>query len=92
MDFLVNHHDFQQALYNVLDNVKQITGEPPFVRVGADSEDHTDFDPNVEVRFWNTMSYVELSCFQFEGAIFPDVTTTVPYPEGWSSNRCVWLE
>lgn len=38
-----------QFFYNILDNVKQITGIPPFVRVGADSEDHTDFSFNVEV-------------------------------------------
>ncbi|TFY74559.1 hypothetical protein EWM64_g9455 [Hericium alpestre] len=29
--------------FNVLDNLKSITGEAPHIRIGADSEDHTDF-------------------------------------------------
>ncbi|EIN04939.1 glycoside hydrolase family 79 protein [Punctularia strigosozonata HHB-11173 SS5] len=54
-----------QFFFNVLDNVKQITGHAPWLRVGADSEDHTVFDPSVP----------------FEEAVFPAISTTVPYPE-----------
>ncbi|PBK65665.1 glycoside hydrolase family 79 protein [Armillaria solidipes] len=54
-----------QFLYNALDNLKSLTGIPPSIRIGADSEDHTNFNPNVE----------------FSEAIFPDVSTVVPYPE-----------
>lgn len=35
--------------YNALNNLKQITGASPWVRIGADSEDHTNFDPSLEV-------------------------------------------
>ena len=36
-------------LVNALDNLAQRTGQPPYIRIGADSEDHTDFSPQVEV-------------------------------------------
>lgn len=39
-----------QFLYNALDNLKSLTGTPPSIRIGADSEDHTNFNPNVEVK------------------------------------------
>ncbi|KAF4596450.1 Glycoside hydrolase family 79 protein [Pleurotus pulmonarius] len=51
--------------FNTLDNLNQITGQPPHIRIGANSEDHTDFNPNV----------------QFAQAIFPAASATVPYPE-----------
>lgn len=35
--------------YNTLENLAGLSGAPPNIRIGADSEDHTDFDPNVEV-------------------------------------------
>ncbi|KAF9024934.1 glycoside hydrolase family 79 protein [Hymenopellis radicata] len=54
-----------QFTYNVLDNFKGLTGVPPQIRIGADSEDHTVFNPSV----------------QFSNATFPDPTATVPYPE-----------
>ena len=34
---------------NVLNNLKQFTGQPPQIRIGGDSEDHTDFNPDVQV-------------------------------------------
>ncbi|KAJ7459672.1 hypothetical protein FB451DRAFT_555497 [Mycena latifolia] len=52
-------------LVNVLDNLKQRTGEPPWFRIGADSEDRTDFNPNIQ--FSQTVSST------------PSVAT--PYPE-----------
>ncbi|KZP27312.1 glycoside hydrolase family 79 protein [Athelia psychrophila] len=51
--------------YNALENLKQITGEPPWIRIGADSEDHTNFNPATE----------------YADDIFPNYTATVPYPE-----------
>lgn len=35
---------------NVLDNLVQITKTPPFLRIGADSEDHTDFSYDIQVK------------------------------------------
>jgi hypothetical protein len=35
--------------YNTLDNLKQITGAPPQIRIGANSEDHTNFRQDTEV-------------------------------------------
>lgn len=50
---------------NVLDNFIQITNTPPFVRIGANSEDHTDFSCDVE----------------YEEDIFPPSSNITPYPE-----------
>jgi hypothetical protein len=36
-------------LFNALDNLRQLTGLPPQIRIGANSEDHTDFGDNVQV-------------------------------------------
>ncbi|KAJ7935439.1 glycoside hydrolase family 79 protein [Mycena leptocephala] len=52
-------------LVNVLDNLKERTGQPPWFRIGADSEDRTDFNPAVQ--FSQTVSST------------PSVAT--PYPE-----------
>ncbi|KAF5364760.1 hypothetical protein D9758_009299 [Tetrapyrgos nigripes] len=51
--------------FNTLDNLIQISGEAPQIRIGADSEDHTDFGVGVKD--------AEL--------IFPAITETVPFPE-----------
>ncbi|KAJ7726057.1 glycoside hydrolase family 79 protein [Mycena maculata] len=50
---------------NTLENLRDITGAPPYIRIGANSEDKTNFNPNVE--------YAE--------DIFPLPTVIVPYPE-----------
>ncbi|KAJ7034931.1 glycoside hydrolase family 79 protein [Mycena alexandri] len=54
--------------FNTLDNLVAITGDDPTIRIGADSEDHTNFNPNI----------------QFVQAAFPPPTTTVSYPEATS--------
>ncbi|KDR78214.1 hypothetical protein GALMADRAFT_155191 [Galerina marginata CBS 339.88] len=54
-----------QFFFNTLDNLRLLTGEPPRVRIGADSEDRTNFNRNV----------------QFSEAIFPAPNPTTPYPE-----------
>ena len=38
-----------QFFFNTLDNLRQLTGIPPQIRIGADSEDRTNFNPNVQV-------------------------------------------
>ncbi|KAJ7134403.1 glycoside hydrolase family 79 protein [Mycena epipterygia] len=58
-------HSPNTFLSNVLDNLKQRTGQPPWFRIGADSEDRTDFNPAVE--YSQTVSST------------PSVAT--PYPE-----------
>ncbi|PPQ90810.1 hypothetical protein CVT25_012130 [Psilocybe cyanescens] len=57
-----------QFFFNTLDNLRELTGEPPQIRIGANSEDHTNFGQNV----------------QFSQATFPAVSATVPYPEATS--------
>ncbi|KAK7451043.1 hypothetical protein VKT23_012718 [Stygiomarasmius scandens] len=54
-----------EFFFNTLDNLIQITGEPPQIRIGANSEDHTNFNGEL----------------QDAQLVFPDPTTTVPYPE-----------
>ncbi|ESK88247.1 glycoside hydrolase family 79 protein [Moniliophthora roreri MCA 2997] len=54
-----------QFFFNTLDNLARITGEPPFIRIGANSEDHTNFN----------------QALQSPQTAFPPPTTTVPYPE-----------
>ncbi|KAG6879675.1 hypothetical protein C0992_012973 [Termitomyces sp. T32_za158] len=54
-----------QFFFNTLDNLGQLTGAPPRVRIGANSEDHTKFNSNIK----NTQ------------LVFPARSTTVPYPE-----------
>ncbi|KAG6864970.1 hypothetical protein C0991_005877 [Blastosporella zonata] len=54
-----------QFLFNVLSNLAQLTGAPPRIRIGADSEDHTKFN----------------AALKTTQLVFPAETTTVPYPE-----------
>lgn len=35
--------------FNTLDNLKQLAGVPPQIRIGANSQDRTDFNPNLKV-------------------------------------------
>ena len=35
--------------FNTLDNLQNLTGLPPQIRIGANSEDHTNFGDNVQV-------------------------------------------
>ncbi|KAG7092121.1 hypothetical protein E1B28_008495 [Marasmius oreades] len=57
-----------EFFFNTLDNLVRITGEPPRLRIGADSEDHTSFN----------------GALVTPQAAFPPPTTTVPYPEASS--------
>ena len=38
--------------FNVLENLRFKSGAPPHIRIGANSEDRTIFDPNVQVWSW----------------------------------------
>lgn len=49
-----------EFFFNTLDNLKQITGQPPHIRIGANSEDHTDFNPNVQVGRSSRLVYLHL--------------------------------
>ena len=51
--------------YSALTTLGQLTGEPPKLRVGADSEDHTFWSPTVTIN----------------EAQFPPPSTNTPYPE-----------
>ncbi|KAN0078231.1 glycoside hydrolase family 79 protein [Tylopilus felleus] len=53
-----------QFFYNALDNLVQITNSPPFIRIGAVSEDLTNFSYDVE----------------YEEVTFPASNPTNPYP------------
>ncbi|KAF7327551.1 Glycoside hydrolase family 79 protein [Mycena kentingensis (nom. inval.)] len=53
---------------NILHNLAQLTGAPPGIRIGANSEDKTDFLPAVE----------SAQC------VFPPPSANVPYPEASS--------
>ncbi len=50
-----------QFLYNALDNLKTLTGAPPNIRIGADSEDHTNFNPNVKVTISSFCEFMLIS-------------------------------
>ncbi|KAG5651934.1 hypothetical protein H0H81_006916 [Sphagnurus paluster] len=70
-----------QFFYNALDNLKQITGAPPKLRIGADSEDHTQFRANINVRSTINLILAPLIAPKFQEAVFPDSTAITPYPE-----------
>jgi hypothetical protein len=40
-----------EFFFNTLDNLKQLSGIPPQIRIGANSQDRTDFNPGLQVRF-----------------------------------------
>lgn len=40
-----------QFFFNTLDNLRQLSGAPPYIRIGADSEDRTNFNPTLKVNF-----------------------------------------
>jgi hypothetical protein len=35
--------------FNTLDNLRQLSGVPPQIRIGANSQDRTNFNPNIDV-------------------------------------------
>ncbi|KDR81787.1 hypothetical protein GALMADRAFT_221653 [Galerina marginata CBS 339.88] len=52
--------------FNALNNLGQITGAPPRLRIGGDTEDRTDWSPTMK----------------FSTATFDPPTANTPYPEG----------
>ncbi|KAG6844289.1 hypothetical protein H0H87_008158 [Tephrocybe sp. NHM501043] len=64
-----------QFFFNVLDNLGKLTGAPPRVRIGANSEDHTKFNAAISV---GLLFPPKLEATQL---VFPAITTIVPYPE-----------
>ncbi|KAJ7464179.1 glycoside hydrolase family 79 protein [Mycena latifolia] len=59
--------------FNTLDNLVALTGAPPTIRIGADSEDHTQAIPSLTWPFSAAVQFVQ--------QVFPPPTTTVPYPK-----------
>lgn len=57
-----------QFTFNALQNFAEITGQPPRIRVGADSEDHTTWSPTVTINEDQ----------------FPTSNSITPYPEATS--------
>jgi hypothetical protein len=51
--------------FNTLNNLKEIVHEPPRIRIGANSEDRTTFNPQVQV------STVALQDANFEFTVYP---------------------
>lgn len=49
-----------QFFFNTLNNLNQISGVPPRVRIGANSEDHTNFNPAVGVNPKHSLEYVKI--------------------------------
>lgn len=70
-------------LFNTLDNLNQLTGMPPQIRIGGNSQDHLNFGDNVKVLFLFICGVKSLAnrTFQFSESIFPAVTAQIPYPE-----------
>jgi hypothetical protein len=71
--------------FNTLDNLNGLTGEPPRIRIGGNSEDRTIFDSSVQVRFvfWLGSGAIRPVLIQvkFSDSVFPVPTVNVPYPE-----------
>lgn len=73
--------------FNLLSNLKDISGEATRIRIGADSEDHTNFNPSVQVCLSVLLGLLSswgpslIQSAQFNEDIFPAITATVPYPE-----------
>ena len=73
--------------FNTLDNLNGLTGEPPRIRIGGNSEDRTIFDSSVQVRprlFGSGASSVRpilIYRSKFSDSVFPVPTVNVPYPE-----------
>lgn len=69
--------------FNTLNNLKDFTGEPPRIRIGADSEDRTIFDSSVQVwpclSLWHRWEFSTIT--QLSTSEFPAISATVPYPE-----------
>ncbi len=47
-----------QFTFNALQNFAELTGQPPNIRVGANSEDHTIWSPTVTVRSFQRNLYI----------------------------------
>jgi hypothetical protein len=77
---------------NTLNNLKQLTGEPASIRIGADSEDRTNFNPSVQVRHCfspRCRKYFLTRPHSFQKANFPlsQRYCHIPRPQKMSSER-----
>ena len=60
-----------EFFFNTLDNLKQLTGEPPQIRIGANSEDHTNFGQDVQVNVFTLHGSWTQIKFSFLKPYFP---------------------
>ena len=68
--------------FNTLDNLQQLTGMPPQIRIGGNSEDHINFRDNVQVLYCSYVSkFLSNRRCQVTETVFPIATTVSPYPE-----------
>lgn len=68
--------------FNTLDNLRKLTGEPPRIRIGANSADNTFFGGNVSsVPLPSGVKSLANHSCQVFGSSFPKGTTPTPYPE-----------
>lgn len=78
-----------QFTYNALTNLEALTGSPPKIRVGANSEDHTTWSPTVTVSSSTYSSYPQSTSnlallyitLQINEDEFPPPNSVTPYPE-----------
>lgn len=78
---LASPNDF---FFNTLDNLRQLTGVPPQMRIGADSADNTVFGNVSTVPLTSGVKSLANRRCQVTEAIFPNATTIDPYPEATS--------
>ena len=81
--WVVNTSDSQTNFFlNTLDNLRQLTGAPPQIRIGANSADNTFFGGNVSsVPLTSRVKSFANHRLQVFETIFPEASTKTPYPE-----------
>lgn len=67
--------------YSALTTYANLTGQPPKIRVGADSEDHTVWSPTVTVCYGAVYDIVYSTSWQINEDVFPPANSVTPYPE-----------
>lgn len=75
-----------EFFYNALTNIKDIAGELPRLRVGADSADRTNFQSGLKVITHYSFEWLgdinaRFELLQETESVFESPTSTTPYPE-----------
>jgi hypothetical protein len=80
--------------YNAFNNLKQLTGEPPWIRIGADSEDRTNFNPAIQVLYSSFPISNEISLkvdFTVCGRYIPSINLNIPVPRSINYHSWRWV-